>query len=69
MSLAEQAYKHDNEINSRESGDGVEMRRRGLHGYGRDFVGPRATTRDILDTVRVLVENGQSDPMIGSNTI
>lgn len=61
MSLAIQAHKHDKGTDSHEQTDLVKFR-----SFDHSFLGPRATTRDILDTVRVLVEKGQSDPMIGT---
>ena len=66
MWLAKNAYMHDNVTDSDEPKDRVHLSR-GLTIFDRRlFFGPRATTRDILDTLRVLVEEGQSDPMIGS---
>lgn len=65
MCLAQQAYKHDNEIGFDEPNDRVKLRLPGPL-FGQTFLGPRATAREILDTVRVLVEKGQSDPMIGT---
>ena len=66
MCLARQAYKHDNEAECHELNDRVQLWLPDLNSKG-SFVGPSATAREILDTVRVLVEKGQSDPMIGSN--
>ena len=66
MCLAQQAYKHDNETNSHELNDRVKVSLWDPT-FDRSFVGPRATAREVLDTVRVLVEKGQSDPMIGTN--
>ena len=68
MCLAEESHKHDNGIDSDEPNDRVEVSLLDPN-YDHLFVGPRATAREILDTVRVLVEKGQSDPMIGTNRL
>ena len=65
MSLARQAHIHDTWTDSDQPNDRVKLWR-AYPPFGQIFRGPRATARDILDTVRVLVEKGQSDPMIGT---